>query len=347
MKNPTKILLVFTLFFTTACQSDLKKQPNEKDAEVELNAKQMMAYLVDDNKLGRATGSAPMSEIQDWLVERYKEIGIKTLPSSRTYRQKFTAKTRGDGHLKAVNIIGYLDCNCDSKEYFIIGAHYDHIGVNPILKGDQIYNGADDDASGVVASLIIARELAKAKKLPFNIIVAAWDAEEIGLQGSQYFVNNPLIDLNKIAGGFMFELVGSKGTKNTAWMTGFQYSSLYPMMQEQMAKQKWQLKGDPFPQQMLFMRSDNKPFAMMDMTREKAQKLREGEKVEITGIPVHAISIWEGQKHYHQVNDDLSIIDVENLTNFSIAVANAIKAIPKGTKLEWVDNKHFNFKRPK
>lgn len=337
-KNIFVFIIFVSLLFVASCQDNSNTH--------QLDARKMMAYLVDDNKLGRATGSEPMTEIQDWLIKQFKDIGVKPLPGVSSYRQDFTAKSRKKGDLPASNIIGYLDCNCETNKYFIIGAHYDHVGVNPELEGDQIFNGADDDASGVVASLIIANELAKSRKLPFNVVIAAWDAEEIGLQGSQYFVDNPLVSLKDIEGGFMFELVGSKGTKNIAWMTGFEFSSLYPLMQKHLAKEQWTLKQDPFPQQMLFTRSDNKPFAMMDLTREKVKTLQQGMPVDITGVPVHAISIWEGQNHYHQVNDHLSVIDFENLTNFSIAVANAIKSIPEGTEIEWLDNKNFNFKRP-
>ena len=309
-----------------------------------LTAQQMMAYLTDDNKLGRKTGTEPMLEIQDWLVGQFTEIGLKPLAGNSSYLQKFEAT---DAKLPAANIIGYLPCNCDSDRYFVIGAHYDHVGINPKLEGDQIFNGADDDASGVVTSIIIARELAKAPKLPFNIIVAAWDAEEMGLLGSKYFVENPLVPLDKVESGFMFELVGSKSEANTAWMTGFAYSNLYPLMKEQMAKQGWDLGQDPFAAQMLFMRSDNAPFAMMDMTREKGnQVFREGKKADIKGIPVHAMSIWKGQPHYHQVNDDMSVIDIENMTNFAIAIANSIKALSENTKIEWLENQHFNFSRP-
>ncbi|NVJ67137.1 MAG: M20/M25/M40 family metallo-hydrolase [Gammaproteobacteria bacterium] len=336
-----KLLLIsaLSLLTTTACAKS-----KSVVVKPELNAKQMMAYLTDDNKLGRKTGSAPMTEIQDWLVEQFSQIGLQPLPNSTSFLQKFEAT---DAKLPAANIIGYLPCKCESDRYFVIGAHYDHVGVNPKLEGDQIFNGADDDASGVVSSLLIARQLAKAPKLPFNVIVAAWDAEEMGLLGSKHFVENPLVPLDKIESGFMFELVGSKSEANTAWMTGFAYSSLYPLMKEQMAKQGWNLGEDPFAEQFLFMRSDNAPFALMDMTREKGnQVFREGKKADIQGIPVHAISIWKGQPHYHQANDDMSVIDFENMTRFSAAIANAITAIPEGTKVKWLENNHFNFKRP-
>ncbi|MRX27676.1 M28 family metallopeptidase [Kangiella sp. HZ709] len=340
MKYKSLNLILLSVFSLTACAQSKSVKPQE------LSTEDMMAYLVDDNKLGRETGSKPMIEIQQWLIEQYQAIGLKPLPNAKSFRQEFVAKTK-KAELDAVNIIGAIDCNCDNDKYLIIGAHYDHVGINNKLKGDQIFNGADDDASGVVASLIIARELAKAPKLPFNIIIAAWDAEEKGLLGSKHFVDNPLVPLNKIESGFMFELVGSKSEPNNAWMTGFAYSSLYPEMKSQLKKQGWTLGEDPFAEQFLFMRSDNAPFAMMDMTKEKSnQVFMEGKKADITGIPMHAMSIWKGQPHYHQVGDDLSVIDFENLTNFSIAVANAIKSLPEDTKIEWLENPHFNFKRP-
>ncbi len=341
-----KKLILLIAFASIAIAACAKQKSIIKPVPVKLTAEQMMAYLTDDDKLGRETGSVPMAAIQKWLVQRFNDYGIKPLPKTKSLLQEFEVDGK-NGQLTAANIIGYIDCHCDNDRYFIIGAHYDHIGVNSKLEGDQIFNGADDDASGVVASLLIARELSKTPKLPFHIIIAAWDAEEKGLLGSKYFVENPLVNLSKIESGFMFELVGSKSDKKTAWMTGFSYSSLYPLMKKQMTKQGWQLGEDPFAQQMLFMRSDNAPFALMDMTREKAnQVFREHQKADIKGIPVHAISIWKGQPHYHQVGDDMSVIDFDNLTDFSLAIANAIKSLPQDTQIEWLENPQFNFTRP-
>ncbi|NVK21864.1 MAG: M28 family peptidase [Kangiellaceae bacterium] len=309
-------------------------------------ADEWMNYLTSDEMQGRKTGSPQMLEAQQWLIQQYQEIGIQPLPDQADYKQDFLAQTK-DGELPAANILGYLPCHCDSDRFIIIGAHYDHVGTNPSLEGDQIFNGADDDASGVVTSLLIAKQLAKLQSLPFNVMIAAWDAEELGLLGSKHFVENPTLPLNQIESGFMFELVGTKGEKNTAWMTGSDYSSLFPTMQQQLAQHGWTLGKDPFAEQGLFMRSDNAPFALMDMTREKMVKVfREKQKVAMKGIPVHAISVWNGQNHYHQANDDMTVIDVENMTNLALAIAKVISDLPQDTQIKWLENSQFDFSRP-
>ena len=309
-------------------------------------ATQWMQYLASDTLMGRKTGSPQMEEVQAWLVSTYQDIGIQKLPNAKSYLQTFLAET-GDGQLAAANVLGYLPCNCDSDKFIIIGAHYDHIGHDPSLENDQIFNGADDDASGVVTSLIIAKQLAKQKKLPVNVIIAAWDAEEIGLQGSKYYVKNPLVPLEQLETGFMFELVGTMTEPNKAWMTGSHYSSLFSLLKDELGKRNWQLGDDPFIEQGLFMRSDNAPFALMDINREKMVKVfREKQKVDITGLPVHAISVWNGQDHYHKVNDDISVINIPNMTSLAEAIADVILHFPEDISIEWQTNAQFNFSKP-
>ncbi len=87
------------------------------------------------------------------------------------------------------NVLGMIPGK-NTKEYVIVGgAHFDHLGIDPALDGDQIYNGADDNASGVSAVLQIARAfLASGQQPERNVIFAFWDGEEKGLLGSKYFV---------------------------------------------------------------------------------------------------------------------------------------------------------------
>lgn len=312
-------------------------------------ADQWMNYLASDERQGRLTGSTENTEVQSWLIERFEEIGLQKIPGQDSYLQKFTAHNRDGEPLQAANVIGYIPCNCTSDRYFMVGAHYDHVGVNPKLEGDQIFNGADDDASGVVASLIFAKTLKQYKQLPFNVIIAAWDAEEMGLQGSKYFAQNPWLPLNKIESGFMFELVGVplKDKLNSAWMTGEKYSTLYPTLKAELEKQGWQLDPVLDPRMGLFFRSDNAPFAMLDASNEDIKKAFENkEKAKVTGIPMHAISVWRGQPHYHQPNDDASIIHIPNLVSLAESLGKAFHELPSSTQIEWLENEQFQFSRP-
>ncbi len=318
-----------------------------EQARVE-RAQEWINFLASDELKGRKTGTPEMKQVHAWLEQRFKAIGLKPLPETDSYRQEFSFDRKGTS-IDAVNYLGFIDCQCDNDKYIMIGAHYDHVGQNPELEGDITFNGADDDASGVVASLVIAELLAKQESLPFNIIIAAWDAEEMGLLGSKHFSENPLVPLEQVETGIMFELVGTPVEEHpqSAWMTGNQYSNLLELLQDDFAKAGWSLDADPFAQMGLFMRSDNAPFALMDLNQQKAEQVfKHGQQVDITGIPMHAISVWRGQDHYHQVHDEADIIDVPNLVALSEVIAAAVANLPADTKVVWKENPHFKFSRP-
>lgn len=342
----TSLIVLLGLSLSTTASANNVPQSAE-EARVE-HAQQWINFLAGDMLKGRKTGTPEMKQVHTWLEQRFTDIGLKPLPATNSYRQEFSFEHKGNS-IAAVNYIGYIDCQCDSDEYIMIGAHYDHVGQNPALEDDITFNGADDDASGVVASLVIAELLAQKEKLPFNIIIAAWDAEEMGLLGSKYFAENPLVPLDKVETGIMFELVGVPvdGYPNSAWMTGNQYSNLFDLLQDDFTKAGWSLDADPFAQMGLFMRSDNAPFALMDLTQQKAEQVfKHGQQADITGIPMHAISVWRGQDHYHQVHDEAELIDVPNLVALSEVIAEAIANLPADTNVVWKENPHFKFSRP-
>mgnify|MGYP003370639163 FL=1 len=105
------------------------------------------------------------------------------------------------------NILGKIEGK-NPNEYVIIGAHYDHLGFDPMLDGDQIYNGADDNASGVSAVLQVAKAfLASGEQPERTVIFAFWDGEEKGLLGSEYFVQNCSF-LKDIKGYLNYDMIG-------------------------------------------------------------------------------------------------------------------------------------------
>ncbi|WP_417445356.1 M20/M25/M40 family metallo-hydrolase [Kangiella sp.] len=348
MKSVLASILAALLSLTLSSTTLANNVPQStEEARVE-HAQQWINFLASDELKGRKTGTPEMVKVHQWLEKRFQAIGLKPLPETDSYRQEFSFQRKGKS-IDAVNYLGYIDCQCESDQYLMVGAHYDHVGQNPALEGDITFNGADDDASGVVASLLIAELLAKKESLPFNIIIAAWDAEEMGLLGSKHFAENPLVPLDRIETGIMFELVGTplEEHPNSAWMTGNQYSNLFDLLQNDFNKAGWSLDADPFAQMGLFMRSDNAPFALMDLTEQKAEQVfRHGQQADITGIPMHAISVWRGQDHYHQVHDEAELIDVPNLVALSEVIAEAIANLPADTKVVWKENPHFKFSRP-
>lgn len=149
-------------------------------------------YLASDDLQGRKAGSASSLKAADYLCKQYQEIGAK--PYFENYMTLFSLKGNNDAfsmamatsgdtlkHYRNVAIIIPGSDPVLGKEFILMGAHYDHLGV----KGGQVYNGADDNASGSAAVVEVARQLmARKGQLKRSVVIANFDAEEIGLCGS-------------------------------------------------------------------------------------------------------------------------------------------------------------------
>jgi len=161
-------------------------------------------FLAADSLEGRRAGSRTMDEAQNYIVERFRFAGVQ--PLGESYFQEFPTN-QGFGK----NIIGIIE-GSDSvlkTEYILLGAHYDHIGWKTVDGEIVVYNGADDNASGTAVLLELARILNQNKALlKRSIIIAAFDAEESGLIGSTFFVDNTSIDIEKIKAALSIDMVG-------------------------------------------------------------------------------------------------------------------------------------------
>ena len=138
----------------------------------------------------------------------------------------------------------------------LLSAHLDHLGIGQPVNGDDIYNGADDDASGTTAVLELARVLGRGPKPRRTVIFALFGSEETGGQGSTYFLQHPPVPLKQIAVNLEFEMLGRADpavSADTVWLTGWDRSNLGPILAARGAK----LIGDPHPAQNFFARSDN------------------------------------------------------------------------------------------
>ena len=124
-------------------------------------------------------------------------------------------------------------------------------------------------------------------------------------------------------------------------------NSYVAALKAELEKQGWQLDPVLDPRMGLFFRSDNAPFAMLDASNEDIKKaFQNKKKAVVKGIPMHAISVWRGQPHYHQPNDDASIIHIPNLVSLAESLGKAFHALPSNTKIEWLENEQFQFSRP-
>ncbi|HET9478713.1 MAG TPA: M20/M25/M40 family metallo-hydrolase, partial [Pyrinomonadaceae bacterium] len=210
------------------------------------------------------------------------------------------------------NAIGVLRGTDPSGEAILLSAHLDHLGVQESLSGDNIFNGADDDASGCVAVLELARVLAARTKPRRTIYFICFGSEERGGYGSRYFISNSPVPVEKIVANLNFEMLGRPDEKvpaGTLWLTGFERSTLGP----ELARQGAALVGDPHPEQNFFQRSDNYTLALR-------------------GVVAHTVSSFGLHKDYHRPSDDISTIDFAFMTR---SINSMVKPI------QWLSNSRF------
>ena len=118
------------------------------------------------------------------------------------------------------NVVAYMKSNNPEYEnsYIVIGAHYDHIGTKKVGDSILINNGADDNASGVAGILEIAEKLCSNKEFKYNVIFAAFGAEEMGLIGSSFFCNNSPVPLEKMKLMINLDMVGRLDSNNNVYI---------------------------------------------------------------------------------------------------------------------------------
>ena len=213
------------------------------------------------------------------------------------------------------NVVGILPGKLKKDEYVIFSGHYDHIGVGRATDGDSIYNGANDDAAGTAAVMLLARYFKQLKNNERTIVFAAFTAEEIGGYGSQYFSQQ--FDPAKVVAIFNIEMIGteSKWGKNSAYITGFDKTDMGAILQKNLEGTGFTFYPDPYPQEQLFYRSDNATLARL-------------------GVPAHTISTakMDSEPHYHKVSDTPATLDMENMAMIIRSIALSSRSIVAGTE---------------
>jgi Zn-dependent M28 family amino/carboxypeptidase len=181
------------------------------------------------------------------------------------------------------------------------------------VNGDSIYNGANDDASGTTAVILLARHFKKANNNGRTLVFVAFTAEELGGFGSQYFSQQ--LDPEKIAAMFNIEMIGteSKWGRNSAFITGFEKTNMGKLLQKNLAGSPFRFHPDPYPEQQLFYRSDNVTLARL-------------------GVPAHTISTskMDSEQNYHQLSDEVKTLDLQNMTEIIKAIASSAGTIVAG-----------------
>lgn len=229
MKKHLLAIALFALCTTGLNAASPKKVAPEKKGVETINratAEAHIGFLACDELEGREAGWKGGRIAGNYIISCLKQMGIKPLdgdyiqPFDVYHAERQVKGKRWQVHpdsiaeLKKVvhqklalrNILGKIEGK-NPNEIVIIGAHYDHIGYDPMLEGDQIYNGADDNASGVQAVLQVARAfLATGEQPERTVIFAFWDGEEKGLLGSRYFAMN-YPDIKKVKGYLNYDMI--------------------------------------------------------------------------------------------------------------------------------------------
>ena len=318
MKRDYLLLALLLVGNITFAQSPIERALNtinRSSAEATIN------FLASDELQGREAGFHGSRVTSEYIVSLLQWMGVSPLADSyfqlfdayRKERQKkgrlevhpdSIAKLKQEVHQKLSmrNVLGMIPGK-NTKEYVIVGAHFDHLGIDPVLDGDQIYNGADDNASGVSAVLQIARAfLASGQQPERNVIFAFWDGEEKGLLGSKYFVQTCPF-LSQIKGYLNFDMIGRNNKPQQPKQVVYFYTAVHPVfgdwLKEDIRKYGLQLEPDYRAWENPIGGSDNGSFAKV-------------------GIPI----IWyhtDGHPDYHQPSDHADQLNWDKIVEITKA----------------------------
>jgi Zn-dependent M28 family amino/carboxypeptidase len=242
----------------------------------------------------------------------YTVIFLLTTLDPIHYRVRFAQELTES---KLANVVGVLPGRSKKNEYVIFSAHYDHLGIGKpdIPGGDSIYNGANDDASGTTAVIMLARYFASIHNNERTLVFATFTAEEIGEYGSQYF--SLQFDPALVMAMFNIEMIGteSKWGTNSAYITGYDRTDMGKILEKNLGGSKFSFYPDPYPQQQLFYRSDNASLARQ-------------------GVPAHTISTskMDSEKYYHTQGDEIGTLDMSNMARIIQSIALSSRSIVTG-----------------
>jgi hypothetical protein len=221
------------------------RPPQEAVSPTGSEARALLEVLAADSLEGRGTGTEGANKAARFIASRMEGIGLRfagdsgyyqrvplafdsTPNASRRWRLTLVDPTGEKARriVPAANLVGILPGTDPvlRHEAVVVGAHYDHLGIGNSVGGDSIYNGADDDGSGVVALLEIARILASGPPARRSVIFLATTGEEVGLLGTRYYIDHPAVPLENTVADLQIEMIGRPdslaGGVGKGWLSG-------------------------------------------------------------------------------------------------------------------------------
>ena len=309
----------------------------------ESSVRRLLTALADDSLEGRGTGTRGSAKAARLIANEMQAVGLEPagdsgffqrVPVALVMRAMRTGAVReglvvfpsfsaldtvpAEKRRNAVNVVGILRGSDPvlKDSVILIDAHYDHLGMRSGAAGDSIFNGADDDASGTVAVLEIARALAKGPRPRRTVIFAATTGEEVGLLGTRWFLQHPTAPIANMTANLEIEMIGRPdslaGGVGRAWLTGFDRSTMGTMF----VNAGLPIVPDRRLDQQFFTRSDNIAFAN-------------------AGVPAHTLSSYNMHDEYHTVRDDASHVDFAHMTAVIRAGAAAARLLADGPAPAW------------
>jgi Zn-dependent M28 family amino/carboxypeptidase len=259
-----------------------------------------VSFLASDHLAGRATPSPGLDIAAEYIASRFRAAGL-------------TPVLQGDG---SKNVIAVIEGSHPKLRdtYVLVTAHYDHVGLKKdCTKGDCIYNGANDNASGVASMIAMAREFAAAKPRPLrSIVVAAFYGEELGFHGAKYYVEHPHVPLAKTVAMINLEQTGRTDDERgpqiaRAALTGMAFSSIGRTIKTAAAAHGVSIY-DPPQSAEFFARSDNAPFSE-------------------AGVPAHTVAVALMYPDYHGLDDEWDRLNYPNMARVTRAIYSGVRAI--------------------
>ena len=297
------VCLIVSWSAASLAPPSLAQSAKSKTTVTETSVRKYMSALAGDEMRGRGSATADELRAAEYIASQLQALKITPAGDNGGYLQtvKFQRRTRGAPadapatEATTTNVIGIIRGSDQklSQETILLSAHLDHLGVREGMTGDNIFNGADDDASGVTAVLELAEALATTKPKR-TVVFALFGSEEIGGWGARYFQDHPPVPIESFVANLEFEMIGRPDAAvapHTLWLTGYERSDLGA----QLAAHGARLVADPHPEQSFFRRSDNYVLARK-------------------GIIAHTVSSFGLHADYHRASDDLSKVDFAHMT---------------------------------
>jgi len=318
-------LLLPSIFFSisTFSQKGLKAISLKETTRIE-------TALAADNMEGRRAFTPGNEKAAAFIANEFDKIGLKKWNDQNSYLQTFQMVKKINANKRASysfdlsqdgdkvmlsNVVGIIPGKSKPNEYVIFSGHFDHLGVSSrnMKDNDSIYNGANDDAAGVTAMIMLAKYFKKINNNERTLVFAAFNAEEMGGFGATYFSKQ--FDPAQVVAMFNIEMIGteSKWGKNSAFITGFEKTNMGELLQKNLTGTNFTFYPDPYPTQQLFYRSDNATLARL-------------------GVPAHTISTskMDNEPNYHKASDEVATLDLKNMNQIIKAIALSSKGIVAG-----------------